>query len=273
MLAWVICTAFGDPVEPDVNCISATSSSQVSTGSIGALVEQRPRRSAPVMPSSASTGAAGMNGSETTTAVGVDHVDDARWSPRPSAPGRCAEWAGAAWSGWRRASRCPARSGRSRPGRRPAPRRRHRVRRPPRPAHRRPGGPARAPRPRYAGPARRGSPVTMPLRLHRALRVHRLGKSAHDNPFGLGEITTRVCCVGNPARICGRARNFGSRWGSTVVEPCRASTMSTEVRDSFCSPQIVRRSGRSDMPCMSDGLTVQIRRFAHTGARRRRPGS
>ena len=63
--------------------------------------------------------------------------------------------------------------------------------------------------------------------------VHRLGKSAHDNPFGLGEITTRVCCVGNPARNFGRARNFGSRWGSTVVEPCRASMMSREVRDSF----------------------------------------
>jgi hypothetical protein len=30
-----MCTAFGDPVEPDVNCINATSSSPVATGSIG----------------------------------------------------------------------------------------------------------------------------------------------------------------------------------------------------------------------------------------------
>src|ERR1700743_2897774 len=33
MLRWVICTAFGDPVEPDVSCISARSSSPTSTGS------------------------------------------------------------------------------------------------------------------------------------------------------------------------------------------------------------------------------------------------
>ena len=35
MLRWVIWTAFGEPVEPDVNCISARSSSPTSMGSTG----------------------------------------------------------------------------------------------------------------------------------------------------------------------------------------------------------------------------------------------
>ena len=67
MLAWVICTALGEPVEPDVSCISATSSSAVSTGSVGGPVRSSATVNT-VMPSSDSTGAAAMNGSETTTA-------------------------------------------------------------------------------------------------------------------------------------------------------------------------------------------------------------
>ena len=68
MLRWVIWTAFGEPVEPDVSCISARSSSPVSTGSIGSAAS----RSATVrtlMPFSSSTGIATRNGSETMTAL------------------------------------------------------------------------------------------------------------------------------------------------------------------------------------------------------------
>jgi hypothetical protein len=57
----------GDPVEPDVSCISATSSSQVSTGLIGACASSASMVRT-VIPSPVSTGAAAMNGSETTTA-------------------------------------------------------------------------------------------------------------------------------------------------------------------------------------------------------------
>ena len=66
-LRWLIRTALGEPVDPEVNCIRARSSSLVSTGSIG------PHSSNSAMvnthrPNSANSGAAGMNGSETTTA-------------------------------------------------------------------------------------------------------------------------------------------------------------------------------------------------------------
>ena len=40
MLRCVICTALGDPVEPDVSCISARSSSPVSIGSIGSAASR-----------------------------------------------------------------------------------------------------------------------------------------------------------------------------------------------------------------------------------------
>ena len=65
---WVIWTAFGDPVDPDVNCSSARSSSSVSTGSIGALSNNSSMVSTR-MPSSDSSGTAGMNGSEMMTAL------------------------------------------------------------------------------------------------------------------------------------------------------------------------------------------------------------
>ena len=68
MLRWLITTALGDPVEPDVNCISATSSSPVCTGSIGCAPSNSSTVST-VTPRSASTGAATRNGSETTTAL------------------------------------------------------------------------------------------------------------------------------------------------------------------------------------------------------------
>ena len=67
-LAWLICTAFGEPVDPEVSCISATSSSSVSTGSIGAASSSDSIVST-VIPSASSTGAAAMNGSEMTTAL------------------------------------------------------------------------------------------------------------------------------------------------------------------------------------------------------------
>ena len=68
MLRWVMMTAFGEPVEPDVSCISATSSSPVSTGSIGSAASRSSTVST-VTPRSVSTGAAARNGSEMTTAL------------------------------------------------------------------------------------------------------------------------------------------------------------------------------------------------------------
>jgi hypothetical protein len=67
MLACVIWTALGEPVEPDVSCINATSWSKVSSGSMGAFANSDSIVST-VIPSPDSTGAAAMNGSETTTA-------------------------------------------------------------------------------------------------------------------------------------------------------------------------------------------------------------
>ena len=67
MLRWVICTAFGDPVEPDVSCISARSSSPVSTGSIGSAAS-RSATLRTLMPFSSRTGAATRKGSEMMTA-------------------------------------------------------------------------------------------------------------------------------------------------------------------------------------------------------------
>ena len=63
---WLIRTALGGPVEPEVNCISATSSSPTSTGSIGVAASSCSMVTT-VSPRSASTGAAAMNGSDTTT--------------------------------------------------------------------------------------------------------------------------------------------------------------------------------------------------------------
>ena len=68
MLRWVIWTALGDPVEPDVNCISARSSSPTSTGSIGSDAS-RSATVRTVMPISSSTGMATRKGSETMTAL------------------------------------------------------------------------------------------------------------------------------------------------------------------------------------------------------------
>ena len=68
MLRWVICTALGEPVEPDVSCISARSSSPTSTGSIGSAAS----RSATVrtlMFFSSRTGMATRKGSDTITAL------------------------------------------------------------------------------------------------------------------------------------------------------------------------------------------------------------
>ena len=67
-LRCVIRTALGDPVDPDVNCSSATSSSSVSTGSIGRLSSSWSIVSTRI-PSWDSNGAAAMNGSEMTTAL------------------------------------------------------------------------------------------------------------------------------------------------------------------------------------------------------------
>ena len=67
-LRCVICTALGDPVDPDVNCSSATSSSSVSTGSSGRLSSSSSIVSTRI-PSWVSNDAAAMNGSEITTAL------------------------------------------------------------------------------------------------------------------------------------------------------------------------------------------------------------
>ena len=68
MLRCVIWTAFGEPVEPDVSCMSARSSSPVSTGSIGSA-SSRSVILRTLMPFSSSTGIATRNGSETMTAL------------------------------------------------------------------------------------------------------------------------------------------------------------------------------------------------------------
>ena len=68
MLRWVICTAFGEPVDPDVNCISARSSSPTSIGSIGSAASRSPTVKT-LMPFSSSTGIATRNGSDTMTAL------------------------------------------------------------------------------------------------------------------------------------------------------------------------------------------------------------
>jgi hypothetical protein len=66
-LRWVIRTALGEPVDPEVSWSSARSSSPVSTGSIG-LWSRRSAMVSTLTPSSESNGAAGMNGSEMTIA-------------------------------------------------------------------------------------------------------------------------------------------------------------------------------------------------------------
>ena len=66
MLEWVMQTALGIPVEPDVSCTSARSSSPVSRGSIGAWASNSSTVTTR-MPRSAKTGAAAAKGSETTT--------------------------------------------------------------------------------------------------------------------------------------------------------------------------------------------------------------
>jgi hypothetical protein len=63
----VITTALGEPVEPDVNCISATSSSPVSTGSTGSAASNSSTVRT-VSPRSFKIGTATRKGSETTTA-------------------------------------------------------------------------------------------------------------------------------------------------------------------------------------------------------------
>ena len=68
MLRWVMITAFGDPVEPDVSCISATSSSPVSTGSVGSWASSSSTVRT-LTPRSCRTGMATRNGSETMTAL------------------------------------------------------------------------------------------------------------------------------------------------------------------------------------------------------------
>lgn len=178
MLRWVICTAFGEPVDPDVSCISARSSSPVSTGSIGSASSSSATVTV-LMPFSASTGAAAMNGSEMMTTRASIISTTVRVS-RPTPPGRCAGSAGAAWSGWRRASTAPGRPGRSPPGRRRAHRRRRRARPRWRP------GPGDA-----AGPLVHLQPGVAHRRVrltgHHALAAfagiaeHCVGKPAHDN--------------------------------------------------------------------------------------------
>src|SRR5258707_360548 len=68
MLRWVIWTALAEPVEPDVSCMSARSSSPTSTGSIGSDAS-RSATARTVMPFSSSTGTATRNGSEAMKAL------------------------------------------------------------------------------------------------------------------------------------------------------------------------------------------------------------
>ena len=169
MLRCVICTALGDPVDPEVSCISARSSSPTSIGSIGSeasrsadrehldalLLEHRYRDHERL-------------GND--DGLGLDHAARRSSCPRPRPRGRCAGWAGEAWSGWRHASTGPARSGRSPPGSRPARRRRRRGRCRP---SARPPAMQRArscTSPQVWRTGSYGSPVTMPVVTVWALR-------------------------------------------------------------------------------------------------------
>ena len=68
ILRWVITTAFGEPVEPDVSCIRATSSSSVSSGSTGSAASNSSTVRT-MTPRSARIGPATRNGSPITTAL------------------------------------------------------------------------------------------------------------------------------------------------------------------------------------------------------------
>ncbi len=196
MLRCVICTALGDPVEPDVSCISARSSSPVSTGSIGSAAS-RSATMRTFMPFSSSTGIATRNGSETMTALSSIMPMTVMVSSAHTDADRCAGSAGAAWSGSRRASTRPERSARSPPGSRPARRRRRHGRCRPRPVHPRCGGRARAPRPRCGGPGSYGSPVTMPRLLSRALRyILSVNRLTTTLALGVGGRHRRQCDLG-----------------------------------------------------------------------------
>lgn len=67
-LRWVILTALGDPVEPDVSCMRATESSSASRGSIGSA-SHRSLMCTTMTPFSSRTGAAASNGADTMTAL------------------------------------------------------------------------------------------------------------------------------------------------------------------------------------------------------------
>ena len=110
-----------------------------------------------------------MNGSETMTALASIMSMTVDGVLAPTAPGRCAGSAGAASSGWRRASTGPGRSGRSRRGAGEHADGVTVVRRPRRPVRPPSGGPARVPLARCGAPdgGVRRSPC--PLRLLRAL--------------------------------------------------------------------------------------------------------
>src|ERR1700682_1296113 len=62
-----------------------------------------------------------------------------------------------------------------------------------------------------------GSPVTMPFLLHWALLYIVSVNRLTTIPLAYAQLRRVFEYVGNPARICRRARNFGSRWGSTVA--------------------------------------------------------
>ena len=64
----MIWTAFGLPVEPDVSCSSATSSSSVSIGSTGSAANSCSIVTT-LIPSATSTGIAAMKGSDTITVL------------------------------------------------------------------------------------------------------------------------------------------------------------------------------------------------------------
>ena len=70
----MIWTAFGKPVEPEVSCINARSSSSVGTGSTGSAANSCSMVST-VMPRSSSTGTATMNGFGDDDRFRVDHAD------------------------------------------------------------------------------------------------------------------------------------------------------------------------------------------------------
>ena len=198
MLECVICTALGEPVEPEVSCISATSSSQVSSGSIGAFANSRFDR----QHRHAEFGQHRRGGHERVgddDGLRRDHIDHGGGLFCPShqvSAGR-----GLVHHGRAGTAHPDALGGRSDLDR----------------GARQHGDGVTMPDARCSQPAGHPTgpfvhfgpgmtdwltrlPGDHALRARQGVAVHRFSESTQDNPFGLGATTPCVGCSGDPAR-------------------------------------------------------------------------